>query len=613
MRLVSVLLALATGARAAATRDRCTAMLVGAAASASGTPMTTHSNDCSDCDFRLAKIPAMTYEANTMRPIFLPVSQYPRYVGSDRGPVYLQENLDARFFDWQESVPIGQIPQVNETYGYLEGVYGIMNEHQLAMGESTCGARFASRPISVGGLALLDITELSRIALERTTTAREAIALMGRLAETYGYYGMGWDQDDALYMSGEALTITDATEAWMFHILPDDTGASAIWAAERVPDNHIAVVANEFVIRTIDFDDAKNFMYSSNMRDIALRNGFWEISLPFDFTSTFAYTESSMAGSTRRVWRVFSLANPDLDLSPFTDLYASNYPFSVPTSRVLSAADLMAFQRDHYEGTEFDLTKGPAAGPYGDPDRYSVGSAGAGGRFERAVSIFTSTYSFVAVANAKNADLGLLWFGPYAPDANTYIPLFAKIATVPALLSQGSLRSFDFNSTYWLHAVLGNYAAHFYKFTHPVVAQTQVALENAAVASLVDMETVATVMGPLQGDAAVTQYLTTTAEIFTQQAHNVFMALFSSVVTRFHDGFVMSNATQREMTVTPMGYPDWYLKSVGYFDPVGGNVDSSVGAAIFIVLVVIVAVSVGVGFYVGRIRAAKKRGYVYIQ
>lgn len=48
----------------------------------------------------------------------------------------------------------------------------------------------------------------------------------------------------------------------MFHLLADDTGASAVWVAQRVPDDHITAVANQFVIGQIDLADTANFMAS---------------------------------------------------------------------------------------------------------------------------------------------------------------------------------------------------------------------------------------------------------------------------------------------------------------------------------------------------------------
>lgn len=43
-------------------------------------------------------------------------------------------------------------------------------------------------------------------------------------SQEYGYYGAEWKGDDAKREAGEALTITDTEEAWVFHILADDTG-----------------------------------------------------------------------------------------------------------------------------------------------------------------------------------------------------------------------------------------------------------------------------------------------------------------------------------------------------------------------------------------------------
>ena len=94
-------------------------------------------------------------------------------------------------------------------------------------------------------------------------------------------------------------------------------------------------------------------------------------------------------------WRVLSLAAPSANLSPFTDANADDYPFSIEVDSLLSEEDLMRYQRDHYEGTQFSMTEGLAAGPYGNPSRYDGGPNGAmtkrdmqDGEFPRAISLF---------------------------------------------------------------------------------------------------------------------------------------------------------------------------------------------------------------------------------
>ncbi|OQR99398.1 peptidase [Thraustotheca clavata] len=597
--------------------DRCTAILVGAKASVTGAPMTTHSNDCGNCDIRLIKVPQMKHSPGELRNITLIKQEYPRYVGSARGPSYTQSSLDRGYFNWTNSPTIGAIPQVNETFAYFEGVYGIMNEHQLSMGESTCGAKIWTKPISQGGHALFDITELGRIALERTKTAREAILLMGSLAETYGYYGASWDDDDAKEEAGEALTITDTKEAWMFHILPDDTGKSAVWVAQRVPDNHITAIANQFVIHHVDLDDTDNFLGSKNMFEIAKRNGFWDGTTVFDFTVAFAleHHDPEQYGYTRRVWRVFQLANPNITLSPFTDDYSTKYPFSIE-SGLLKPEDLMRIQRDHYEGTLFDLTQGPSAGPYGDPDRFRVGNNAAGGQFERSIGIYRATYTFVTVPHPTNNRQAFFWFGPYAPHATAYVPVYTQISDVPKGLSHGTLRKFDPSYNFWAGAVVGNYAGRFYKFTHPFVVKAQTAVESLAIAAQTNVQQEAEALYASKGYDAMINYLTNTTTYWSNTARDALQTLFTTLVTQCHDGYIMSDFENEEMTVKVMGYPKWWLESVGYY--YASSADSTIkddfqlsGSLIFFFIVVIL-ISSALGFIIGR-RSTPQRGYAHLQ
>jgi dipeptidase len=173
--------------------------------------------------------------------------QYPSVVSVNRGttwhPDNLQGNKEQKAAWGSESTVSGYIPQVAHTFALLEGGYAIMNEHQVAIGESTCAARFWGVPVTAGGLARIEVAEMSKIALERSTSARQAIQMMGDLATELGFYAADWSGGDrSSGEAGEALTVIDKNEAWVFHVLGDDTGTSAVWAAQRLEPDHVSRV-----------------------------------------------------------------------------------------------------------------------------------------------------------------------------------------------------------------------------------------------------------------------------------------------------------------------------------------------------------------------------------
>ncbi|HQQ55674.1 MAG TPA: C69 family dipeptidase, partial [Mesotoga sp.] len=199
----------------------CTTILVSKGASVDGSVMTSHSCDCGACDFRYVYVPAADYEPGAQRAVYPFLEGYPRYVGKDMGPTYDDPN-------YPPTEPLGYIDQVEHTYAYYDGAYGIINEHQLAIGECTCSAKVYAQ--AKAGECIFDVSALSKVALERCTTAREAIELMGALAVEYGYYG--W---------GETLTVADTEEAWVFEICATPDQKSALWAAKKVPDGEVFV------------------------------------------------------------------------------------------------------------------------------------------------------------------------------------------------------------------------------------------------------------------------------------------------------------------------------------------------------------------------------------
>ena len=130
-------------------------------------------------DPRVAFVPGKKFPKGSKRPIYPDLEDYPRFVGFGRGKTYWPKTKNVT-----QTKPIGYIPQVEQTYAYLEANYGVQNEHQLSIGESTCSAVFKAFAIGTpGGKALFCINQLSYIAMERCKTARCAVMLMGQLAE----------------------------------------------------------------------------------------------------------------------------------------------------------------------------------------------------------------------------------------------------------------------------------------------------------------------------------------------------------------------------------------------------------------------------------------------
>ena len=236
-------------------RLSCTSIMVGKAASTDGSVMTSHT-----CDswYRtwMTMTPARDYERDTVTAIY--EGRMHTQAASDSTKLYRR----------------GVIPQVRHTYRYLDTAYPCLNEKQVAMGETT----FSGRDTLQNKKGLFYIEELQRIALERCTTAREAIALMGSLAEKYGYCD-----------SGECLTVADPNEVWIFEILgagPKRIGA--VWAAQRIPDDEIAVSANISRIGKIDLNDKDHFMASSNVKSLAKELKLWDGKSEFSFWRTYS-------------------------------------------------------------------------------------------------------------------------------------------------------------------------------------------------------------------------------------------------------------------------------------------------------------------------------------
>ena len=509
------------------------------------------------------------------------------------------------------------IDQIEHTYAYTLGTYAIQNEKQVSIGESTCSAIFIAKPVNVpGGQAKLHMETLTEIALERCPTARCAIQVMGDLSMQHGFYGGDFDGDleSAQDEAGEALTVSDAQESWMFHIMPDDTGTAAIWVAQRVPDDHVTVVANQFVIGEIDVNDKVNFMASDNIFAAAERNNLWSSTsgIKFNFARVYGTNRHKTSyACTRRVWRVLTMAAPSLlpIFSPYSDGWQSigfgekgdqPYPFSVKVDKLLSLQDIMRMSRDQFEGTVFDMTTGVDAGPFGDPMRYLPGKKSvdpingvtpdeinAGLGFQRQISLWRTAYSSLTTSRAHLPDSigAVTWIAPYAPHHSSFVPIYAAATSTPLSMRSGTEYKFNMKSNWWIHCLTSNYLSKWYKHTINDIVKFQKKLEEDLFSLQMEVELAALSLNSAKKDdillkseklrslsrTSVPALLNDYQNIASSTVLEEWWSFFFEMVGTYRDVYKISNphAENFNHAFTYLTIPRWYMEQVGFWGPPG--------------------------------------------
>ena len=541
----------------------CTTMIVTKGASADGSMICTHSEDDELADQRVIFVPAMDHAPGSTRAVLPLVNVYPRIVSRSRGPGYDTQ-------DDPETIPLGEIPQVPHTYAYFDGNYGIMNEHNLMIGECTNGAKYVPDPVTAeqaqqsgAPMRLFYTNELSRVALERCTKAREAVRLMGELAEQYGYYS-----------TGETLLVADADEAWVFEIcaVPDNE-FNCVWVAQMVPDGQMFVAANQFRIREIR-DGRNDLLYSSTLFDAVKKVGWWQPEKgALDWLETVSTGEYRHPYySLRRVWRVMDRCNPDLGLSPWVeDGYTKAYPFSITPNRKISINRVFELYRDHYEGTQFDITKGVAAGPFGDPHRffgaYDTNATDITpdthyyGAWERPISVFYQGYVYVNQVRPEESEAvqGIMWLAPDVAYTSCFAPFPAKVAQLPWSYQSGSPSKMDRESAWWAFDFVGNWSRlNFQRMTRVDIIPLQQKLEGHGREQL---EQWSASVSELPYDDAV-ELLTRCSQEHAAAVLAEWWDLADTLVAKYANGYL----NRPGLSPIDIGYPTEWLGNTDYFD-----------------------------------------------
>jgi dipeptidase len=450
---------------------------------------------------------------------------------------------------------LGFIDEVPHTFAYWEATYPLVNEHGLGFTEATCGAKLMGQSLLTGGRSMFCMAELMRVAMERCTTAVCAIEIMGRLGEHYGFYG----EDPGLAGAGESLAVVDRSSAWVFHISGGLNGSSATWVAQRVAANHVAVVANNFIIRKVNCSDSSNFRCSSNIfsnaRAAKLCNfdkdsdlDFWHC-YALDISTPFAPWDVTL-----RTWRIQSLANPVFGVTPSDD--PGKFAFSLPALRRLSRRDVMNWLRDHYEDTAFDMTQGILAGPFGNPSRIEGGRGPevVTGHFARGISIPRTNYGVLVQAKqGTKASQSIAWFATDSPATSVFVPFFASTETCAMPYTRGHKEVFSRGSAWWAF----NFLANWMNINYQEMSQHHVYPMREAEQSRILQAVEAVEETQLPSPQAVVEELQSKLQESVVQK---WWELADQMVVGFSDG--VFNAPSGD--IQKIGYPAWWLQMIGF-------------------------------------------------
>jgi dipeptidase len=487
----------------------CTSIMVGKLASTDGSVITCHT--C-DGNYRTwVKIePAAEHFEGTKAKIYT-------------GLMHTETSWDLRGITEK-----GEIPQVPNTYGFLNTAYPSMNEHQLAFGETTIDGRPELR--NTDGMFMIE--ELERIALQRCTNARDAIRLIGNLVKEHGY------GDD-----GECITIADKKEVWHFEIFGEGLlKKGAIWAAVRIPDDHIGISANIPRIAELDLDDADYYMASDNVYSYAEKKGWWDPNSGEPFKFWKAYGDDEKPFSIREYY-VFNTFAPSLNLK----YEADELPFSVKPDKKVSVRDILAMYRETYDGTEWDLTKNlivkhlrsdemvksPIANPWMSRDMRNLLNTLKPGVAERdrPIAVEWCAYSTIIQCRDWLPDEigGICWFAFDVPRLSTRFPIFAGVTELPSSFDFCVQHRFRRDAAAWAFRRANRLAMMKWGETQEEVEATVKEFEDKAFSELPDVEKKALELyndGKTEEDILkAKQYLTKYTSDFARAAINKYWEL----------------------------------------------------------------------------------------
>jgi dipeptidase len=453
-------------------------------------------------------------------------------------------------YEWDSGKLLGKIKQVRETFN----VTGNMNEHQLVIGETT----FGGRGELVNPKGIIDYGSLIYITLQRAKTAREAIKIMTELVEEYGYYS-----------SGESFSIADPNEAWILEMVgkgPNVKGT--LWAAVRIPDGFVSGHANQARITKLALNDKENCLYAPDVISFAKEKGYFSgKDADFDFAGSYAPLDfGAIRFCDGRVWSLFRRCNSTMDkyLPYIKGETLERLPLYIKPDKKLSTQDVMSLMRDHYNGTELDMTVGAGAGAYGTPMRVRPLTWDYKGEEyfnERPISTPQTGWSYISQSRSNLPDEvgGLLWFGLDDTYTTVWFPVYASATDVPENYRKGlgSLSQFTWESAFWVFNAVANFAYPRYNIVISDIQTVQNQLEGQFLLRQKEVEEKAVkLLSSSRADGI--QFLTNYTKESGKTVYNTWKKLSEDLLLRYMDG-VKKNEHFKTVNI---GYPDSFKEQI---------------------------------------------------
>ena len=342
-----------------------------------------------------------------------------------------------------------QIPNVKTTYAYThtttaydtgtlknESWWGGVNENKVAVGMQGVYS-FIDSDKSEASLQADDIPVL---LLQRATEAREGIQMIGELIKEYGFTTSSVEGGEGV----ATISVVDPYEGFFLEIAP-----GGHWVAKRVEDDEVEFRVNSFGIQEVDFEDEKRFLYSEDLKDTAIERGLYKEGEPFNFYELYSadfsvseyYGVAEAPENAMRKWHsIHFLSGEDIPLDEMR--------YTAKPNREISPRDIMDLISLSSEGTKYDLSEEPEAGPHKNPFwmevSTSVGQAG---------TVFSSVFQ---LRPDLPSEIGIVsWFGLANSHLSPFIPHYFGSEGMPKAFEIGNIAEYDPNSAWWIFQEVG--------------------------------------------------------------------------------------------------------------------------------------------------------------